>query len=218
MPFIVSFTIHHAKSRQTHQSTAEEILKVDRWYLESTRGRAYCGSCVYITMTVLLASTRFIHLNNAGFGVKKRGKGGGHDLSIPPFSDELGYGVLQRGHGRAKIKVIQLAVWTKGEQLVPHGQNASHLCHNPACINPDHLVIETCGKNNRRVACPCWCFVPGAENQQRMRICSHDPPCLRPDSKGMADKGRIHDPTNSRGWTSAESKREVIDLNEKEDQ
>jgi hypothetical protein len=51
-----------------------------------------------------------------------------------------------------------------------------------------------------------------------MRICSHDPPCLRPDSKGMADKGRIHDPTNSRGWTSAESKREVIDLNEKEDQ
>jgi len=146
--------------------------------------------------------------------VKKRGKGGGHDLSVAPFSDELGYGVLQRGHGRAKIKVIQLAVWTKQEQLVPHGHNASHLCHNPGCIRPDHLVIETCGKNNRRVACPCWCFVPGTDHQQRMRICPHDPPCLRPDTKGMADKERMHDPSTTRGWQSVESKREVIDVEE----
>jgi len=131
---------------------------------------------------------------------KPEGKGGGHDLSIPPFSSEHGYGVLQRGRGKAKLKVIQLAVWSKAEQLCEHGSNTSHLCATPMCMRPEHLVIETCGKNNRRVGCPCWSFVPNTNNQQRQLVCPHDPPCLRPDEKGLRDKHRVHDPSVTHGW------------------
>jgi len=130
--------------------------------------------------------------------VKRKGKGGGHDMSIPPFSDEHDYGVLQRGHGRAKLKVIQLAVYSREEAMVPHGSNTSHLCHTPRCVNPAHLIVETCGRNNRRVCCPCWTYVPGTTTKQH--ICHHDPPCLRPDEKGMQDKGRVHAPHVPRGW------------------
>jgi hypothetical protein len=33
------------------------------------------------------------------------------------------------------------------------GQHASHLCHQPTCINPDHIVVETKEKNEGRKAC-----------------------------------------------------------------
>ncbi|KAF7535444.1 hypothetical protein G7054_g5378 [Neopestalotiopsis clavispora] len=33
------------------------------------------------------------------------------------------------------------------------GDNASHLCHQPTCINPDHLVVETKEAKEARKAC-----------------------------------------------------------------
>jgi len=34
------------------------------------------------------------------------------------------------------------------------GMTASHLCHNPSCHNPNHLVFETLAVNKGRNGCP----------------------------------------------------------------
>jgi len=128
---------------------------------------------------------------------KKLGKGGSHDSRIPPFTSEHGYGVITRGKGRGKIKVIQLACYSKYGRVVQYGENASHLCHNPACINPDHLVIESAHKNNIRVACPCW---SNATNGEKQWICPHAPQCLCPDLKGLTQKHKEHAPDVPHGW------------------
>jgi len=128
---------------------------------------------------------------------KKSGKGGSHDSRIPPFTSEHGYGVISRGKGRGKIKVIQLACYSKFGKVVLYGENASHLCHNPACINPDHLVIESAHKNNIRVGCPCWSHSTNGEKQS---ICPHAPQCLCPDLKGLMDKQKEHAPDVPHGW------------------
>ena len=122
-------------------------------------------------------------------------------LAIPPFSSEHGYGVLQRGRGKAKLKVIQLAVWSKAEQLCEHGSNTSHLCATPMCMRPEHLVIETCGKNNRRVGIVhagrlCLTRIISSDSWYVLMILL----CLRPDEKGLRDKHRVHDPSVTHGW------------------
>lgn len=33
------------------------------------------------------------------------------------------------------------------------GEHASHLCHLPTCVNPDHLVVEAKGENEARKSC-----------------------------------------------------------------
>lgn len=33
------------------------------------------------------------------------------------------------------------------------GDHASHLCHNPTCINPDHIVVEKKELNEGRKSC-----------------------------------------------------------------
>jgi len=135
----------------------------------------------------------------------KGGKGGKHDLSIPPFSDELGYPVIQRGHGIAKIKVHQLAIWKRDGTIIRHGMNASHLCHVPACANPSHLRGETITLNRLRQGCPCWRWLD-AQMTVKVNICTHGDPlngqpfCLRPDIKGLEARGDIWDPFSPSGW------------------
>jgi len=154
----------------------------------------------------------------------KGGKGGKHDLSIPPFSDELGYPVIQRGHGLAKIKVHQLAVWKRDGTFIEHGMNASHLCHQPACMNPAHLRGETITLNRLRQGCPCWRWLD-VQMTVRVNICTHGDPdngqpfCLRPDIKGIEDRGDVWDPTSAGGWRKntanrRKREREVISLDD----
>jgi len=45
----------------------------------------------------------------------------------------------------------------------------SHLCHNPACLNPRHHCLETLADNKGRNGCPG----PNAG-------CAHQVPCLIP--------------------------------------
>jgi len=153
---------------------------------------------------------------------KGGGKGGKHDLSIPPFSDELGYPVIQRGHGLAKIKVHQLAVWIHDGTYIRHGMNASHLCHTPLCVNPPHLRGETITLNRLRQGCPCWRWLD-EQMTTKVNICTHGDPdngqpfCLRPDIKGIEERGHVWDPTSPSGWRHASKKkreREEISLDD----
>ena len=160
---------------------------------------------------------------------KGGGKGGKHDLSIPPFSDELGYPVISRGHGLAKIKVHQLAVWRRDGTFIQHGANASHLCHVALCANPDHLRGETINLNRLKQGCPCWRWLDETMTI-KVNICTHGDPangqpyCLRPDIKGIEERGDVWDPTSPSGWrkaTASKRKREreeiVLDDVEEED-
>jgi len=157
------------------------------------------------------------------------GRGGKHDLSVPPFSDELGYPVISRGHGLAKIKVHQLAVWIRDGTFIRHGMNASHMCHTPACANPAHLRAETINLNRLRQGCPCWKWLDPETKTTRACICTHGDPdndqpfCLRPDIKGIEERGHVWDPTSASGWrkrntASKKRDREVVSLVEDTDE
>lgn len=54
---------------------------------------------------------------------------------------------------------------------------ASHLCANPKCVNPNHLVWEDHTKNDARKKCVVHavCSHCGA----RQVLCSHVPPCVK---------------------------------------
>lgn len=55
-------------------------------------------------------------------------------------------------------KVVQL----------PQGLEVSHLCHNPRCVEPRHLCLESHEANSERITC------------LKQGICTklHNPPCI----------------------------------------
>lgn len=66
-----------------------------------------------------------------------------HDLRTPG-----GYGVVSdKGHTEFAHK----AAWRLANGDVPAGLIVSHTCHNPACVRPDHLILETQSENILRM-------------------------------------------------------------------
>lgn len=63
-----------------------------------------------------------------------------------------------------KVLVSHLMLRFYGRMLPTKGYQISHLCHNPQCFNPAHLVVEIISTNNKRKACSggggaCTCKV-----------------------------------------------------------
>ena len=62
------------------------------------------------------------------------------------------------------------------------GEHASHLCHQPTCVNHEHLVVESKGANEERKACKGKVVVTTTINGRSFRLppapCPHRPPCL----------------------------------------
>lgn len=79
-------------------------------------------------------------------------------------------------NGSAKIALHQLAIlqgdWES--PIVEKGMTASHLCHNPMCIRPEHLCTETIHQNSSRNHCQSWIRVDG----KLYHVCPHEPKCL----------------------------------------
>ena len=70
--------------------------------------------------------------------------------------NQHGYGMIRKTIGGKFFRIYthQLA---KFHQLhinaIPAGLVSSHLCHNKACINPDHIIFEEQLVNNQRNSC-----------------------------------------------------------------
>jgi len=56
--------------------------------------------------------------------------------------------------------------------------DASHLCHNKRCLNPDHLIFESGKNNKRRNVCPCM-----VEGKLICPYIHNGPACIHPHSK-----------------------------------
>jgi hypothetical protein len=59
-----------------------------------------------------------------------------------------------------------------GAYNITNGEEASHLCHYPPCVNPDHLVLEGGDINKTRACCQLF----GAHPNYR---CPHNPTCFK---------------------------------------
>jgi Zinc-binding loop region of homing endonuclease len=64
-----------------------------------------------------------------------------------------------------------------------HG-HVSHLCNNPRCFNPDHLVDETPQANNSRKGCP-GPIICSVHNHLVVDLCHHYPRCIRPECEDV---------------------------------
>lgn len=58
----------------------------------------------------------------------------------------------------------------------PTGYELSHRCHNKACTNKAHLIIETIRRNKRRNGCPVCVYING--QIYPLCTCRQIPPCL----------------------------------------
>jgi len=80
-----------------------------------------------------------------------------------PFTTKQGYGYISLlGLGKTSLMVTHLALWTRSHSLQPSRRfHVSHLCHRPACFNPDHLCQEHRESNAVRNGCRAFRGLPG---------------------------------------------------------
>lgn len=67
--------------------------------------------------------------------------------------DADGYGIMSRWEFGKKrmLRVHRYVVERKLGRRLNDGEDASHLCHNRRCFNPDHLIAESHAENMARI-------------------------------------------------------------------
>lgn len=92
-----------------------------------------------------------------------------------------GYIQISWGGANHFTTLGDLLLWSKGERIdreVKNPLQCSHLCHNPACSDPRHVVIETAKENNGRKGCLVFVACPHHE-KHFVPVCEHRPPCIK---------------------------------------
>jgi hypothetical protein len=71
--------------------------------------------------------------------------------------------------------------WAQGINTTTGCREAqiSHLCHNPKCVIPSHVVLESPVENNRRKNCLVWVNCPHDGCEEKVFVCTHSPPCIK---------------------------------------
>lgn len=65
----------------------------------------------------------------------------------------------------------------QGLYPISDDQEGSHLCNNPWCVRPSHIIWEVPDKNYSRKNCMTWIACPcGCKNE--WNPCKHNPQCL----------------------------------------
>lgn len=94
--------------------------------------------------------------------------------------------------------VGEVVIWSKGQAKLQHpdpkvGDEVSHLCTQPRCMDPDHIILESKVDNNSRKGCvvytPCSADCRRCNGRRVVALCPHSPPCImhHPGYKSLED-------------------------------
>lgn len=81
-----------------------------------------------------------------------------------------------RGYAQVRFKgkkyyVHIVAAMFRCKRAPRQGEEASHLCHDPQCVNPQHLFLEDGLVNKSRLCCKLFASKDGYR-------CPHEPVCF----------------------------------------
>ena len=80
--------------------------------------------------------------------------------------------------GANKFMMLQQVVAAANNQyLVEESDQCSHLCHEPLCKVPSHVVVESREQNNQRKGCLVW--VDCLHCCRPIVVCPHEPRCIK---------------------------------------
>lgn len=115
-------------------------------------------------------------------------------VQIPPvgFTTAMGSGTKAKPQNAHRLAVIAYKSDEEVRRLLyDDSMHASHLCHDPVCINPEHLVVEDKPHNEMRKICKGHVVVETTFNGVLLRMpparpCTHQPLCLFPVERRVA--------------------------------
>jgi hypothetical protein len=90
------------------------------------------------------------------------------ETDIAKVKENRGY--VQLRIRKSKFYVHILAALYRAKRPILQGEEASHLCNNDKCVNPDHLVLEDGLVNKSRLCCKLF-------GQKQGYLCPHQPTC-----------------------------------------
>lgn len=93
---------------------------------------------------------------------------------------DAGKGYVQVRFSGKKYYLHIVAAMKQANRAPSTGDEASHLCHNTSCVNPQHLTLENGFVNKSRLCCQLYGKTP-------KYLCPHTPVCFDCNSLFTAD-------------------------------
>lgn len=101
--------------------------------------------------------------------------------------DSNGYGIFWSSLERRKICAHTASVLLVKREMIPEGLEVRHLCHNKACVRPEHLVVGTRSENRQDSIRDKGHYI--GENHSQARLTTDDVKKIRTlVAKGMLQK------------------------------
>jgi len=100
-------------------------------------------------------------VNHCMLSTKAPSKKGGYVQTKPMIDDK-----------QVPLTLNKLVVIKKYGRIPRKGEDASHLCHEPKCLNEEHIVLEDASTNQRRKGCLGYMLCPVCKGI--INVCPHD--------------------------------------------